>query len=164
MKRLLIALAIFSGLVVSFQAKGADMAIKDGNKVSFDYTLTVDGEVIDTSEGRQPLSYTQGQGQIIQGLESEMIGLLAGDERTVIVQPKDGYGEVNPDAIQEIPKESLPAGLNPTVGMTLAMQGPNGQQIPVKVSAVNPDSVVLDLNHPLAGKTLNFKVKVVTVE
>ena len=136
------------------------MTITDGSKVKIDYTLTMDGEVVDSSEGRSPLAYTQGSGQIIPGLEKALLGLEAGDEKQVVVSPQEGYGEVNPGAFRQIPKTSLPEDLVPKVGMMLAVQGPAGQSRPVKVSEVKDDSIAVDLNHPLAGKTLNFKVKV----
>jgi len=140
------------------------MGIQEGSKVAFDYTLTVDGEVVDSSDGKTPLQYVQGQGQIIPGLENELVGMQVGEEKEVKVSPQEGYGELDPDAFREMPKTSLPADMKAAEGMMLAMQGPGGQQIPVKVSEVKEDALVLDLNHPLAGKTLKFSVKVVSVE
>ena len=148
----------------SLTASGKNIAIKDGSKVSFDYTLTVEGKVADSSEGRTPLEYTQGQGQIIPGLEKALLGLKAGDKKTVKVSPEEGYGLIDPQALREVPKTSLPAELKLQVGMVLGMQGPSGRPLPVKVSQIKDDTVVLDLNHPLAGKELNFKVKIVSVE
>lgn len=140
------------------------MVIAEGSKVSFDYTLTVEGEVVDSSKERKPLEYTQGSGQIIPGLEKELLGLSIGDEKTVAVSPEEGYGEIDSKNFREVPKKSLPSELKPQIGMVLAMQGPSGGAVPVKISDVKEDSVILDLNHPLAGKTLNFEVKIVSVE
>jgi len=159
--------AVILGLLLGFcglGARGEEMAIKDGSKVFFDYTLTVDGEVVDSSEGREPLEYTQGQNQIVTGLEKALLGLKAGDEKTVTVSPEEGYGLIDPEALREVPKSSLPPELEPQVGMILGMQGPSGRPLPVKVSEIKEESVIMDFNHPLAGKELNFKVKVVSVE
>jgi FKBP-type peptidyl-prolyl cis-trans isomerase 2 len=144
---------------------GADnMTINDGSTVKFDYVLTVDGQLVDSSNGKQPLEYTHGQSQIIPGLEKELLGLKAGDEKQVEVLAKDGYGGVSSDAFRTVPKSSLPEDLNPEAGMTLAMKGPNDEAIPVKITEATEDSIVIDLNHPLAGKNLNFKVNIVSVE
>ncbi|MCF7875395.1 MAG: peptidylprolyl isomerase [Candidatus Omnitrophica bacterium] len=140
------------------------MAIEKGKKVSFDYTLTVDGQVIDSSKEREPLSYVHGEGKIIPGLASELEGMKEGQEKIVKVSPEDAYGKENPEAFKEVPKSSLPKDLEPKAGMMLQMQGPEGQAVPVKVAEVKDEEVVLDLNHPLAGKTLKFDVKVISVE
>lgn len=147
------------------KAKGDDhMTIEKGKKVSFDYTLTVDGEVVDSSKERGPLTYVHGEGKIIPGLAEELKGMKAGEKANVKVEPKEAYGQENPEALKEIPKSSLPKDLEPKAGMMLQMQGPQGQPVPVKVAEVKDQSVVLDLNHPLAGKTLNFDVTIVSVE
>ncbi len=147
------------------KAKGDDsMTIEQGKKVAFDYTLTVDGEVVDSSKDRGPLTYTHGEGKIIPGLAEELKGMKAGEKASVKVGPKEAYGGENPDAFKEIPKSSLPKELEPKAGMMLQMQGPQGQAVPVKVAEVKAESVILDLNHPLAGKTLNFDVTIVSVE
>ena len=140
------------------------MTIHEGSKVSFDYTLTVDGQVVDSSQGRGPLEYTHGQGQIIPGLAKELEGLKVGDEKEVVVAPEDAYGEVNPEAYKEIDKASLNVDQEPKVGMLLQVTTPQGQVFPVRISEVKDDTLVLDFNHPLAGKTLNFQVKIVSVQ
>lgn len=140
------------------------MAIEKGKAVSFDYTLTVDGEVIDSSEGKRPLKYVHGQGKIIPGLSKKLEGLRAGDEKAVRVRPEEGYGEVSPDAFREIAKTQLPPDAEPEVGMLLQVKTPQGGIMPVKITEIKEDSVIIDFNHPLAGKTLDFKVKIVTVQ
>ncbi|MCF7916829.1 MAG: FKBP-type peptidyl-prolyl cis-trans isomerase, partial [Candidatus Omnitrophica bacterium] len=122
------------------KVKGDDsMTIEKGKKVSFDYTLTVDGEVVDSSKERGPLTYTHGEGKIIPGLAAELKGMKAGEEATVKLEPKEAYGEKNPDALKEVPKSSLPKELEPKVGMMLQMQGPQGQAVPVKVAEVKDE-------------------------
>jgi peptidylprolyl isomerase len=161
-------LGILSGLVLitlftSF-AQGAETMIADGKKVKIDYTLTVDGEVVDSSQGKEPLEYTQGQGMLISGLEKELEGMQAGDEKKVTVAPAEGYGEVSQDAFREIPVSQFPQNITPEAGQRLSMQTPQGQQIPVTVAEVKDDVIVLNFNHPLAGKELTFDVKVVSVD
>ncbi len=146
------------------EIKGDDMVIKEGKKVSFDYTLTVDGQVVDSSKEAEPLNYVHGRGEIIPGLALELEGLKAGDEKTIEVGPEGAYGQKNKEAFKEIAKDSLPQGLEPEADMMLQMQTPQGQAVPVRVSEVKDDLILLDLNHPLAGKTLIFDVKVTSVE
>jgi FKBP-type peptidyl-prolyl cis-trans isomerase 2 len=144
--------------------KGAAAVIADGKSVKVNYTLTVDGKVVDSSKGRQPLEFKAGTHQMIPGFEKEVIGMKVGEKKSFKVKPEDGYGPVNPKAYREVPKKQLPAGVTPKAGMTLFAQGQNGQQIPVKIKEVKKDVVVIDFNHPLAGKTLNFDVEVVEVK
>ncbi len=166
MKKMFLAcLCLALGLSVNIvKAKGDDMVVEEGKKVSFDYTLTVNDEVVDSSKERGPLTYVHGEGKIIPGLASELEGLEEGSKKTVKVEAKEAYGEVNPDAFKEIPNSSLPQGLEPKPGMMLQMKGPEGQPVPVKVSKIKDESIVLDLNHPLAGETLTFDVEVISVE
>lgn len=139
-------------------------AVQNGSIVSIEYTLTNDGgEVLDSNKGARPLTFTQGQQQIIPGLERELIGLRPGDQKKVVVKPEDGYGEVVPNAQTEVPKEAIPKeGLK--VGTPLMARSGSGEARPVVVKEIKENTVVLDLNHPLAGKTLFFDVKVLEVE
>ncbi|HEX9143494.1 MAG TPA: FKBP-type peptidyl-prolyl cis-trans isomerase, partial [Candidatus Binatia bacterium] len=103
--------------------------------------------------------YVHGQGQIVPGLEKALTGMKMGEEKTVVVKPEEGYGPVNPQAFQEVPKENFPAeGFK--VGMTLMAQGKDGVPIRIRVREIKDKTVVVDLNHPLAGKTLTFNVKI----
>lgn len=140
------------------------MVVENGKKVTFHYTLTVDEKVIQTSEGQQPMSYTHGSGQIIPGLASEIEGMNEGEEKRVMVSAQDGYGEVSPDAFKEFPKSSLPEGMVPKKDLMLQLNTPDGQKVPARISEVKEDSIIMDLNHPLAGKDLQFDIKVVSVE
>lgn len=133
--------------------------IKDGSKVKFDYTLTVDGQVADTSAGRAPLEYTHGAGQIIKGLEEEMTGLKVGDKKTVTVKPEDGYGLVQQDAIRRVPKTAVNGAENLKVGDMVGASNA-GHTFRAIVKEITDTEVVLDFNHPLAGKTLTFDVEV----
>lgn len=145
-------------------AKKDEKVVKDGSVVTLEYTLTgEDGKVIESNKGKEPLKYTQGQRQIVPGLEKEIAGMKVGGEKHVKVKPEDGYGPVNPKAYQEFPKEKIPPeGLK--VGATLIARSPQGEALPVKVREIKEKTVVLDLNHPLAGKTLVFDVKVLDIQ
>ncbi len=139
------------------------MVIKEGSKVAINYKLTVDGEVVDSSEGREPLAYTQGSGQIIPGLEKELVGLKAGDKKSVAVAPAEGYGEHNPAAVQKVPRTAFKDADKLKVGSVVGGQV-QGQDFEAQVVALDTKEITLDLNHPLAGKTLNFEVEVVSVQ
>ena len=161
----IVCLGLFFNLAVcGSDAKGVDIIVQDGKQVSFEYTLTLEGETVDSSKGREPLRYVHGQGQIISGLEEELAGLRVGEEKVIKVSSQKGYGEVNPEAFREFPKTALSENLEPEVDMILQLQGPGGQVIPARVAKVKDEVVVLDLNHPLAGKTLTFEVKIVSIE
>jgi FKBP-type peptidyl-prolyl cis-trans isomerase SlyD len=122
-----------------------EFKVKDGHVVSMEYTLKVDGEVADTSEGREPLEYVHGAGNIIPGLEREITGMSVGDSKDVVVAAADGYGEEDEKAFMDVPRDQFP------------------KEIPMKVGTdtVGDKSVRLDFNHPLAGKELHFSVRVV---
>lgn len=137
--------------------------VQDGMNVQMDYTLTVEGKIVDSSQGRGPLKYVQGQGHIIPGLERELLGMHVGDSKDVTVKPEDGYGTVDPQAFIEIPREQLPPNLAPEVGGFVQGMTPGGKQFQARVHEVRDKTVMLDLNHPLAGKTLQFNVKIVDV-
>ena len=139
-------------------------AIEKGSSVKIEYTLKDDkGAVLDTNAGKDALAFTQGAQQIIPGLDKALLGMKAGDSKKVTVKPEDAYGALDPKAEAEVPKEALPQGAA-VVGTRLLARGQDGQPRPVTVKAVKDSTVVLDLNHPLAGKTLFFDVKVVSVE
>lgn len=137
--------------------------VEAGKTVQLDYKLTVDGQVVDSSEGRGPLSYVHGQGQIIPGLERELAGLHVGDAKDVTVTPEDGYGVVDPQAFVEVPRTELPKDVAPEVGMMLQGRSNDGKPFQARIAEVKDENVKLDLNHPLAGKTLSFNVKVVEI-
>jgi FKBP-type peptidyl-prolyl cis-trans isomerase SlyD len=135
-------------------------AIQEGAVVSIEYTLTDEfGTVLDSNVGKDPLSYVHGAGQIVRGLERELNGLKIGDEKKVQVKPQDAYGPMSEKAFQEIPRESIPPE-SQKAGTMLMTTAANGRAIPVRVHQVKEKTIVVDFNHPLAGKTLNFDVKV----
>jgi FKBP-type peptidyl-prolyl cis-trans isomerase SlyD len=142
----------------------SNAAVENGSSVKIEYTLKDDqGAVLDTNAGKEALAFTQGAQQIIPGLDRALLGMKVGDSKKVTVKPEDAYGAVDPKAEAEVPKDSLPQGAA-VVGTRLLARGQNGQPRPVTVKAVKDTTVLLDLNHPLAGMTLFFDVKVVSVE
>ena len=154
-----------TGTPQSAQVEDASAApvIQNNMDVGFEYTLSVDGAVVDSTEGKAAFHYVHGLNQVIPGLERQLAGLHVGDAKDVIVSAEEGYGQVDPSAFVEIPKTQLPTGVTPEVGMMLRGVNPNGQNFRARISEMKADTVVLDLNHPLAGKTLSFKVKVVSI-
>ncbi len=139
------------------------MQIADGCVAHFHYTLTDDaGEVLDSSRGREPLSYLHGAGSIVPGLERELAGKSAGDSFKVSVAPEDGYGPHHEGLTQVVPIAAFQGVENVQPGMQFTAQGPQGQ-MNVTVTSVEGGQVTVDANHPLAGKTLNFDIEVTEV-
>ena len=137
--------------------------IADDVVVSLDYTLTVDNEVVDTSEDSEPIVFLQGHGNIIPGLEQALYGLAVGDQKEVVIQPADGYGELDPEAFADVPRKEFPPQIPMEVGIELQMRDKSGDILDARIDAVDEDTVRLDFNHPLAGKQLNFSVTVVSL-
>ena len=164
MRKKVLWVAVFFAAFLSFNLSAqAAEGISEGKTVKFNYVLIVEGEVVDSSEGKTPLEYTQGQNMIIPGLEQSLVGLKVGDKKTVIVAPEDAYGIIDERGIIEVPKERLGEAIDAQVGMVLQMTNPEGEAFPGKVVEVKEDVVVLDFNHPLAGKELKFDVEIVEV-
>lgn len=137
------------------------LKVADGMVVSLDYTLRLDdGQVVDSSDGREALQFLQGQGQIIPGLEQALYGMEVGEEKDVEVAPEDGYGETDPEAYQMVPHNIFPSDMELSEGMGLRMRDDAGQPLEAYVAEVSQDGVLLDFNHPLAGETLYFHVKI----
>lgn len=136
-----------------------------GDKVKVDYTGTFDdGTVFDTSEKHgQPLEFEVGSGQVIKGFDDAVVGMKKGQEKKIVIPPAEAYGEFRTELHKKVPRKQLPPDQEPKVGMVLAIGLPNGQQFPARIIAVTTEDVTLDLNHPLAGKTLHFKIKVAEV-
>lgn len=141
-----------------------DMTISEGKTVSIEYTLTLeDKAVIDSNVGGKPLTYIQGKRQIIPGLEKELVGLKVGDSKDVTVTPEEGYGPILDDAFVEVRKDQLPEEAW-KVGAQVQGQTPQGQVVRGRVLKINEDKATIDFNHPLAGKTLFFAVKILDIE
>jgi FKBP-type peptidyl-prolyl cis-trans isomerase 2 len=149
---------------VPAQVKPDSSGIQNGSTVKLEYTLTDEkGTLLDTNKDKEPLIYTQGQGQIIPGLEKALSGLRTGDAKHVVIRPEEAYGPIRPEAFVEIPKERIPEKLQ-TIGAHLVAQHKDGQPLHAFVKEIKEKTIVLDTNHPLAGKALTFDVKIVEVE
>lgn len=137
--------------------------IKEGSVVRLDYTLSDDkGTLIESTKGKEPLTYTHGQGQILPALEKELAGMRVNEEKSILLKPEDGYGPVDAKAFQEVPRKEIPQDAL-KIGNTLLARNEQGLVIPVRVHEIKERTVVLDFNHPLAGKTLNFAIKILDI-
>lgn len=139
------------------------MSISEGKEISIEYTLKLEDQtVVDTNVGDQPLTYVHGTHQIIPGLEKALEGMKVGERKEVTVNPEEGYGIINPKAFLEADKKLIPEDAL-KVDSLLQGQDDNGRTFTARVSEIKEQTVVLDLNHPLAGKTLFFDVKVLDI-
>lgn len=138
--------------------------VKPGDTLHIHYKGTLeDGSVFDSSEGRDPLTFTLGAGQIIPGLEAGMTGMEVGDKRTVKVEPADAYGDYDPARLQAVDRTAVPDHIPTEPGTPLQVQTQDGQALNVTVAEVTETEVILDANHPLAGKTLTFDVELLEI-
>jgi FKBP-type peptidyl-prolyl cis-trans isomerase SlyD len=134
--------------------------VDDGQVVSMHYTLHVDGQVVDSSDGKEPLQFIQGMGHIIHGLEHELYDMEIGEKKDVVVAPKDGYGETDPEAFMDVPRESFPPNVPLAIGTELELRDQNDHPVFARIDEVNDKNIRLNMNHPLAGKELHFSVQI----
>src|SRR3989338_1599131 len=138
--------------------------IKNGDKIKVEYTGTFsDGKVFDSSKGREPLCFEVGAKQVIPGFEQAVIGMKKDENKTFLIKSEEAYGAVRAELIMVVPRDKLPEKPEPQPGMMLVMQGPTGQKLPARITKVGEGKVTIDLNHPLAGKDLNFEIKVMGI-
>ncbi|MFQ3297442.1 MAG: FKBP-type peptidyl-prolyl cis-trans isomerase 2 [Polaribacter sp.] len=139
--------------------------VKENNTVKVNYTgKLADGQVFDSSEGKEPIEFTLGQGQLIPGFEKGLIDMKLNEKKTITIAKEEAYGEVNNDLIQEVKKTELPQDMAPEVGMGLVSKSPDGQEMNLMVVEVREESIVIDGNHPLAGKELIFDLEVLEIK
>ena len=135
---------------------------KTGDSVKIHYTGTLDdGTQFDSSAGRDPLAFELGSGQVIPGFDKAVDGMTVGESKSVNIPADDAYGPHHLQLVQEVPKNALPSDLEPAEGMGLQAEGPDGQAVNLVITAVLDESITVDGNHPLAGKALNFDIKLV---
>ena len=138
--------------------------IENGQKVKIHYTGTLDdGNQFDSSAGRDPLEFEMGAGMVIPGFETGVKDMVVGEKKTVHIPAAEAYGERREEMVMEFDRAQLPEELDPAVGMGLQMQGPQGQPIPVRITAVAEETITIDANHPLAGQDLNFELELVGI-
>ena len=139
--------------------------VKNGDTVAIHYTGTLnDGTTFDSSQGRDPLAFEVGSGQVIPGLDAALPGMTVGDKKTVNIPCQQAYGEVNPQMRQNVPRAEIPAEIPTEVGTRLQMQTQTGQVVPVTIVAADEEAITLDANHPLAGKDLTFDIEIVDIK
>jgi peptidylprolyl isomerase len=137
---------------------------KTGDNVKIHYTGTLDdGSRFDSSEGRDPLAFTLGGGQVIAGFDEAVNGMTVGEQKTVRLEPAQAYGERHQELVQEVPKSALPADMQVEMGMGLQARGPDGQVMNLVVTAISEDTIEVDGNHPLAGEALTFAIELVAI-
>jgi FKBP-type peptidyl-prolyl cis-trans isomerase SlyD len=164
LKQLLIFGFLLCVVTGSVTSKAQSNEVTTGKQVSIEYTLKLeDKSVVDSNVGAEPLTFIQGSHNIIPGLENSLDGMKIGDNKQVTVKPDDAYGSVNKDAVSEIKKDQIPQDAL-KVGAVLQGQNPEGQVIIARVVEIKEDTVLLDYNHPLAGKTLHFDIKILDVQ
>ena len=162
-------IAVFSAalLLAATAGRGEEekpVVVENGKEVGIEYTLKLDdGSTADSNVGGEPLRYRQGLGMILPALEESLAGLQVNDEKRVTLPPDQGYGEVNPEKFQTVELEMIPEGAR-QAGTLLMAQGPDGRQRPIKVKEIQGEKAVIDLNHPLAGETLHFDVKILSID
>lgn len=141
------------------------MSVKDGDKVKVHYKGTLDdGSEFDNSEKHgKPLEFEVGTSQVIKGFENAVRGMNVDEEKDVNIPVEEAYGQVNPQLVQKVPRKEFPLKEEPKVGMMLVLNHPQGMKIPAKIVEIDDENITLDMNHPLAGKNLNFNIKLVEI-
>ncbi len=138
------------------------MTVKNGDTVKVHYTGKFEnGDIFDSSVEREPLKVTIGEGMVIPGFENAILGMEINEKKTVTISPEEGYGEQSAENMIEMPKSSLPEGMEVEIGMPLHLTNNEGHTIPVMVAEILDESIKLDANHPLAGKTLVFEIELI---
>ena len=139
------------------------MAIENNQTVAIEYEVKSNGEVIDGNIGDKPLTFTFGTGQVIQGLESRIANMNIGDSAEFTIPAAEAYGEYNPDATQAVPRENLEGVNEMHIGQPLEAEGPDGNPFHVIIKEVTENEVIVDYNHPMAGKDLDFSIKILNI-
>lgn len=138
--------------------------VEKNNVVRVHYTgRLTNGEQFDSSQGRDPLEFTVGAGQMITGFDSAVEGMELNEKKTITISPEEAYGPRHDQLINEVDRKNLPEDMNPEVGQSLVASSPDGRQTRVQVTAVSDESITIDANHPLAGKELEFDIELVEI-
>ena len=145
--------------------KSSSPAVADGMVVTLHYRLSLDDDelIVDTEADNEPMSYLHGASNVIPGQETALAGRVVGDVVTTVIEPEQGYGEADPDAVDEVPRDAFPDDLELEVGLQLTAEDEDGNLTPCVVMELHDDHVVVDMNHPLAGETLHYVVKILEV-
>ncbi|EGV44388.1 peptidylprolyl isomerase [Bizionia argentinensis JUB59] len=139
--------------------------VKENDTVQVHYTgKLTSGQVFDSSEDKEPLEFTLGQGMLIPGFEKAVLEMKVNDKKTVVIEKTEAYGDVQQELFHEVKKDQLPEDIKPEVGMGLASKNPDGSEHQFRISAVNNDHIIVDGNHPLAGQDLTFDLELVAIK
>jgi len=163
---ILMGILLMGGTLLTACSGGLESAVpaKSGDTVRVDYTGTLDdGEVFDSSVGKDPLEFTIGEGQVIPGFEEAVITMKIGESKTVKIPADEAYGPYHEDMVMVVSRDKLPPGMDPEIGQWLQLGQPGGQTIQVRVIDVSESTVTLDANHPMAGKDLTFEIQLVEI-
>jgi len=138
--------------------------VENGNYVSVAYTGKLgNGEVFDSSDGRQPLEVHMGAGEMIKGFEVQLLGMALNEKKVFTISPEDAYGPKNASLTQLVPRASVPPQIDPQIGMVIGLMTPQGERVPARIIRMDDQQITLDLNHPLAGESLTFEIEVVGI-
>jgi peptidylprolyl isomerase len=138
--------------------------VETGTYISVQYTGTLgNGEVFDSSQGRQPLEVQMGAGQVIKGFEEQLMGMALNEKKVFTLSAEDAYGPRNANLMHSIPRSEVPPGMDVQVGMVVGLMTPEGNQVPARVVSLDDERMIMDLNHPLAGESLTFEIEVVGI-
>lgn len=142
----------------------AELVVAAGKRVSMHYVLSINSEPVESTQGKEPLTFVVGDNKIIPGLEKQLLGMSVGQEKKIIVDPMDAYGPVDPGAFKQVPRSAMPQDTELKPGVVVEVEDPQGGAFPGVVWEVKPETVVLNFNHPLAGQTLEFDVQILDIQ
>ncbi|MBW2366764.1 MAG: peptidylprolyl isomerase [Deltaproteobacteria bacterium] len=138
--------------------------VENDQFVQVEYQGTLNnGDVFDSSNGRRPLEFQMGAGQMIKGFEAAVLGMSLNEKKSIALEPEDAYGHRDEELTRVFERSEVPPGMNPEVGQTISLSTPDGRQIPARIFDLDDEKITLDLNHPLAGESLNFDIEVVGI-
>ena len=141
-----------------------NLAVADNTKVTLNFSLALeDGTVVDSNHGEEPVTFVVGDGNLLEGFEKAMFGLRAGDEKELLITPEQGFGMPNPNNVQEVVMSDFPKDMTLEVGLMLSFSDAQNTELPGVIKELKEDTILVDFNHPLAGRTLKFKVHIHTV-
>ena len=138
--------------------------VKEGDKIKVNYTVTLDNNtIIEKTAETKPLEFKLNTGQIIPGFEQAVIGMSPGESKSVKITPEEAYGEYREELVMKVPRKDLPEDLDPQVGQQLKLESDKHQPFIVTVTGTSDSEVIMDANHPLAGKNLNFEIELLEI-
>ena len=144
-------------------AHAEELHVAAGRTVKIHYSLSIADEIVETTQGQEPIEFVQGSHELLPKLEQALEGMVKGEKKIVILSALDGYGEADPQAFRELPISILPENVEPEPGLVLELESSDGDKIPAVIMEIQEESIIVDLNHPLAGEELKFDVEIMDV-